>query len=264
MAARLLAIASCGEDGAVKLWRVSVPPHGVQGDGVLAGRPGSEAPSGAELITTLRGHAGKHVWCLAASRADAAARVLASGGADGAIKLWPLPATREPRSGARVRGGDGAEAAPKALEVEIELSSLAYSALGPTAGADESELAEAPIRALQARLCAPPLTSAAHLRPPLPRCAGAQPATGDRRNGWRLRVVASTARRARCSRAERWTATSAGPSASKRPSGPTPERRGGQPCRGATARPSPARGRRLRPRRSIARRQRRCVGLRRA
>ena len=93
MAARLLAIASCGEDGAVKLWRVSVPPHGVQGDGVLAGRPGSEAPSGAELITTLRGHAGKHVWCVAARPGTSSSPVLlVSGGADGSSKTWPLHA----------------------------------------------------------------------------------------------------------------------------------------------------------------------------
>ena len=94
-----ITLATSGEDSLVKLWGVSIPfCSQITGSaGSTRGEPSSKLssqPSAAEvtLLVTLRGHDGKHVWCVAGCIAahDRKALALASGGADGAVKLWPV------------------------------------------------------------------------------------------------------------------------------------------------------------------------------
>lgn len=153
-------VASAGEDTLVKLWRVVLPLHPL----VLhsGGRAGVTAgPPEVTLLATMRGHVGKHVWCVAplgdpprvcrltsgtgagasttgdSTTAMAHARggeevgALASGGADGAIKLWPIrhllatsTSVERPAVGVGTVGGS---------------SGAAPSADAAAAGADEAQ-----------------------------------------------------------------------------------------------------------------------------
>ena len=83
------------------------------GGGVGGGGDGE----GIELLSTLRGHAGKHVWCVAATSGGAGSpRLLASGGADGAVKLWPFSSAASNDDGER-----------RLAKVSLELSSIELS-----------------------------------------------------------------------------------------------------------------------------------------
>ena len=118
-----LQLATAGEDGSAKLWRIACGRSTKGGGGERI-----------ELLSTLRGHAGKHVWCVAASSGGAGSpRLLASGGADGAVKLWPL-------SSAASDGGDRDE--HRLCKASLELSSIEVSG-------GEGLPRDAPIRAVQ-------------------------------------------------------------------------------------------------------------------
>ena len=96
-----LLLASSGEDCLVKLWRVAL---------ATAGRQEAEVT----LLSTLRGHSGKHVWCVTSIGANG----VASGGADGAVKLWPLPqsAVAEPTTiTAAAASGSSSAAVPASM-----------------------------------------------------------------------------------------------------------------------------------------------------
>ncbi|KAL1498493.1 hypothetical protein AB1Y20_013818 [Prymnesium parvum] len=74
-------LATSSEDSTARLWAVRL----------------DAPPRAATQLACFRGHAGKHVWSVACGRARASAgaapaRLLASGGADSSVKLWPLPA----------------------------------------------------------------------------------------------------------------------------------------------------------------------------
>ena len=118
-----LQLATAGEDGSAKLWRIACGRSTKGGGGERI-----------ELLSTLRGHAGKHVWCVAATSGGAGSpRLLASGGADGAVKLWPL-------SSAASDGGDRDE--HRLCQASLELSSIEVSG-------GEGLPRDAPIRAVQ-------------------------------------------------------------------------------------------------------------------
>ncbi len=90
-----MVLASSGEDCAVKLWRASLGTMSADRAMVSSSERSeldeARSVSAVELLATLRGHAGKHVWCVAAhAGGHSGPFMLASGGADGAIKLWPL------------------------------------------------------------------------------------------------------------------------------------------------------------------------------
>jgi WD40 repeat protein len=88
-------VASGGLDGTVRLWEARDPP--------AVGTPSGENPTGVLLrtpgqpVATLRGHTGA-VWGVALTGDG---RLLASGGDDGAVRLWDPQ--RGPRSGACLR-----------------------------------------------------------------------------------------------------------------------------------------------------------------
>ena len=99
-----LLLASSGEDCLVKLWRVAL---------ATAGRQEAEVT----LLSTLRGHSGKHVWCVTSIGANG----VASGGADGAVKLWPLPqsAVAEPTTITAAAASGSSSAAVPASMVQL-------------------------------------------------------------------------------------------------------------------------------------------------
>ena len=79
-----LVLASVGEDALVRLWRVSVTSQG------------GASEASVTMLCSLRGHEGKHVWCVAAVRTLSEGAhsegdvMMASGGADGSVRLWPI------------------------------------------------------------------------------------------------------------------------------------------------------------------------------
>ena len=82
-----LTVASSGEDSTVRLWRMAPTSLGKR----QADMDCSQPAEAVKLSATFRGHAGKHVWCVAAHKGqDARSPSLVSGGADGALKFWPI------------------------------------------------------------------------------------------------------------------------------------------------------------------------------